>query len=84
MVGKYEDYWKRRYYNWHFCHATNSAINPFPKKPLFLRVHSICLLKTLWENFSFSRSVFYQFGELSAIFIEFGVVVCKLFQFGRV
>ena len=41
------------------------TINPFPG-----------LLKTLWEkekllvtsNFSFSRSVFYSFGELSAIF----------------
>ena len=50
------------------------------------------LLKTLWEeekllvasNFSFSRSVFYQFEELSAIFIRFKIVVCTLFQFQRV
>ena len=49
------------------------------------------LLKTLWEkekllvtsNFSFSHSVFYGFGELSAISIKFEVI-CKLFQFGRV
>ena len=47
--------------------------------------------KTLWEkekllvtsNFSFSHSVFYPFGKLSAIFINLEIVVCKLFQFGR-
>ena len=33
------------------------------------------------SNFSFSRSVFHPFRELSAIFIEFEIVVCKLFQF---
>ena len=67
-------------------------INPFPNKPLFLRVCSTSLLKSLWEkeklhvtsNFSFSQSVFYQFGELSAIFIKLGTVVYKLFQFRRV
>ena len=67
-------------------------INPFPNKPLFLRVCSTILLKTLWEkekllitsNFSFSHSVFYPFEELSAIFIKFKNVVCILFQFGRV
>ena len=50
------------------------------------------LLKTLWEkekllvtsNFCFSRSVFFQFGELSAIIIKFEIAVCKLFQFGSV
>ena len=44
-------------------------------------------LKKLWEkekllvasSFSFSHSVFYPFGELSAIFIKCGIVVCKLF-----
>ena len=53
-----------------------------------------CLLyktfETLWEkekllvmsNFSFSRRVFYPFGELSAIFIKFDFVISKLFQFG--
>ena len=30
----------------------------------------------------FSHSVFYRFGELSAIFINFYFVFCKLFQFG--
>ena len=66
--------------------------NLFPNKPWFLRVCSTSLLKTLREkekllvtsNFSFSHSVFYLFGELSAIFNELEIVVCKLFQFGRV
>ena len=35
------------------------------------------------SNFSFSQSVFYPFGEHSAIFIKFKIVVCKLFQFGK-
>ena len=50
------------------------------------------LLKTQWEkkkllvtsNFFFSHSVFYPFWELSAIFTKHEIVVCKLFQFGRV
>ena len=66
--------------------------NPFPNKPWFLRVSSTSLLKTLWEkekllvtsNFSFSHSVFYPFRELSAIFVKFKIVICKLFQFGSV
>ena len=66
--------------------------NPFPNKPWFLRVCRTSLLKTLWEkekllvrsNFSFSHSVFYLFWGLSAIFIKFKIVVCQLFQFGRV
>ena len=33
------------------------------------------------SNFSFTYSVFYPFRELSAIFIKFKIVVCKLFQF---
>ena len=32
------------------------------------------------SNFSFSHSVFYLFGELSAIFLEVEIVVCKLFS----
>ena len=63
--------------------------NPCPKQTLVLRVCSTILLKTQREkekllvtsNFSFSHSVFYLFGELSAIFIKFKLVV---FQFGRV
>ena len=50
------------------------------------------MLKTLCEketllitnNFSFSHSVFYPFGELSAIFIKIEIVVWKLFQFGSI
>ena len=66
--------------------------NPFPNNPRFLRVCCTSLLKTLREkekllvtsNFSFSRSVFYPFGELSAIFIKLEIVICNFFQFGRV
>ena len=36
------------------------------------------------SNFSFSHIVFHLFGKRSAIFIKFEIVVCKLFQFGRV
>ena len=69
-----------------------TILNPFPNKPWFLCVCSTSLLKTLQEkekllepnNFSFSHSVFYPFGKLSVIFIKFEIVVCKLFQFGRV
>ena len=68
------------------------SFNPFPNKPWFLHVCSTSFFKTLWENekllvtsnFSFSRSVFYPFVELSAIFVNFEIVVCKPFQFGRV
>ena len=66
--------------------------NPFPNKPMFLRVYHTSLLKTLWEkkillvtsNFSFSHSVLYPFGELCYIFTKSEIVVCKCFQFGRV
>ena len=70
----------------------NDHFKLFPNKPWFLRVCCTTLLKTLWEkekllvtsNFSFSPSVFYLFEELSAISIKFKIVVCKLFQIGRV
>ena len=69
-----------------------ALVNPFPNKPWFVRVCSTSPLKTLWEkekllvmsNFSFCHSVFYRFRELSVVFIKFKIVVCKLFQFGRV
>ena len=72
--------------------VNNNAFNPFPNKPWFSRVCSTSLLKTLWEkekllvtsNFSFSHSVFYPNGELPAVFIKTKIVVCKLFQFGKV
>ena len=71
---------------------TKTLLKSFPKKPWFLCVCSTSLLKTLWEkkdlfitrNFSFSQSVFYLFGELSSIFMKTEIVLCKLFQFGRV
>ena len=36
------------------------------------------------KQFLHFHSVFYAFGELSAIFIKFKIFVCNLFQFGRV
>ena len=68
------------------------CFNSFPNKPWFLCVCSTGLLKTLWEkvklldtsNFSFSHSVFYLFGELSAISIKYEIVDSKFFEFGRV
>ena len=67
-------------------------VNPLPNKPWFSLVCSTSHWKTQWEkekllvtsNFSFSHSVFYPFRELSANFIKLKIVVCKLFQFGRV
>ena len=68
------------------------VVHPFPNKPWFLPVCSRSLLKTLLEKekllimrkFSFSHSVLNLFGELSAIFIKFEIVACKVFQFERV
>ena len=68
------------------------SFNPFPNNPWFSRAWRTSLLKTLQKkekllgtsNFSFSHSVFYPVGELSAIFIKFEIVVCKVFQFERV
>ena len=68
---------------------------PFPRQALVWRTSLLKVGKgeiSQWEkekllvtsNFSFSHTVFYPFGELSAIFIKFETVVCKLFQFGRV
>ena len=59
-------------------------LEPFLKQALVLCVCSTSLLKTLWEkekllitsNFSFSHSIFYPFGKLSAIFIKFRIVAC--------
>ena len=67
-------------------------MNPFQNKPLFLLVCRIGLLKTLWKKekllltskVPFSHSVFYPFGEVSAIFITFKIVICKLFHFRTV
>ena len=75
-----------------FSSPTHYWLNPFPHNDAFWRPWETSLLKTLWEkekllvtsNFSFSHSVFLPFGLLSAIFVKFEIVVCKLFQFGRV
>ena len=75
-----------------YCPSDLWNFNLFPNKPRFLHVCSTSLLKTVWEkgkllimsNVSFSHGVFYPFGELFVIFIKFKIVVCKLFQFGRV
>ena len=73
------------------CSVFFFFFNPLLKKPLFLRVCTFSLLKTLREkekllvtsNFSFSHIVFDLFGKLSAIFIKVKTVVCKLFECGR-
>ena len=62
------------------------------KKNLVITCSAVSVLWKLWEkkkllvtsNFSFFHSVFYPFGNPSAIFIIFEVVVTKLFQFGKV
>ena len=67
--------------------------NPFPNKPWVF----ICLQHKSFENIvgkgeivhskrflPFPTVFFYPFGELSATFIKFEIVVCKLFQFGTV
>ena len=55
-----------------------TMINPFPNSTIFL--------KTLWEKKKLlvTHSVFYSFVEISAIFIKFEIVVCKLLQSGPV
>ena len=60
--------------------------------PGFYLSYSTSVLETLQEkekllitsNFYIFHIVFYPFGELSAIFIKFEIVVCKLLQFGRI
>ena len=57
-------------------------------KTLWEKEKLLVTLKTLWEKekllvtsyFTFSHNVFYPNGELSAIFIKFRTVVCKLFS----
>ena len=76
----------------HSLHVSECPFNPFPNKPCFLRVCSTCLLKTMLQkkkllvtsNFSISHGVSYLIGELSAIFIRFEIVTCKLCRFGTV
>ena len=66
-------------------------LNPFPNKPWFLHVCCTSILKKLWKteklllmsNFSFSPSVFYLYGQLSAIYVKLEIVICNLFQFRK-
>ena len=70
----------------------NVRLNPFPNKPLFLPICTRSLLKILWEkekllatsNFFFFQRCFIPFWRTFCYFIKFEIVVCKLFQFGRV
>ena len=69
-----------------------SEFNPFPKQALAFT----CLQYNSFENnvgkgeiarneqFLLFPQCFYRFGELSAIFTKFKIVVCKLFRIGRV
>ena len=60
------------------------SCEPFPKQAFVF----MCLQHRSFENTVGKReiarySVLNLFGELSAIFIKLGIVVCKLFQFER-
>ena len=67
------------------------TLDSFPNKPWFY----VSAVQDFWKhcgkkekllvqsNFSFSQIVFYLFGELSANYIKFEIVVCKLFHFGK-
>ena len=67
----------------------SDKFNPFPNKPWFSRICSKNLSKTLWEkekllvmsNFSFYHSVFYHFGELSAISLNLKLLSANSFSF---
>ena len=65
-----------------------TTLNPFPNKPWFLCVCGTFLSKTLWEKEKllviFPQCFLAPFRELSVIFIKFEIVVCKLFQLGRI
>ena len=74
-------------------HSPALTLNPLPNKPWLLCVCNTSLSKSQWEkekllitsNCSFYPTVFStHFEELSVIFIEFEIVICKLFHFGRV
>ena len=83
---------KDRFFNLLKWVYMEERLNPFPHNDAFWRPGETSLLKTLREkekllvtsSFSFSHSVFYPFGQLSAIFVKFEIVVYKLLQFGRV
>ena len=84
LKTKFENENKQRARTQELTHSHTMTPFDAPGKQAFL--------KTLWvkekllvtSNFSFSHCVFYLFGYFSAIFVKFDIVVCKLFQFGRV
>ena len=67
--GKRGKCWTQAFFPFPKCLLFKGCFKPFPNKPWFLRVCSIGLFKTLWENetlivtsnFSFSHSVFKTF-----------------------
>ena len=95
IVGNVENAGSQHFLPFPQCFPSNKRQNHlftfFQRSPGFY-VSAVQVLKTLREkkkllitsNFSFSHSVFYLDGELSAIFLKFKIVVFKLFQFGRV
>ena len=71
--------------------CTISPTEPFPKQTLvctclqYKSFKNIGKRRTcLWRAILLSLSVFSPFGELSAIFIKFKILVRKVFEFGRV
>ena len=75
-------------YRFYACLWTTLPLTLSQASPVFyVSAVQFFFLKTLRKeekllvksNFSFSHSVFHPFGELSAIFIKFETVVCKLF-----
>ena len=75
-----------------YKHEKDLYFTLFQTSPGFYVSAVLIFLKTLWKkekllvtsNFSFSRSVFYLFRNFSAIIVKRKIVVCKVFQFGRV
>ena len=68
--------------------SRNSGLFTLSQTSPCFYVSAIQVLKTLWEkekllstsNFSFSQSVLYPFGEVSAIFSKSEIVICKHFE----
>ena len=69
----------------YILYMDGAFLKPSPNKPWFLRVSSASILKTLQEKEKLlATSVFYHFGELYAFLIKLEILVCKLFEFGKV
>ena len=84
------------YMQWKFIFSTHFSgtfsLYSFPKQALvFTCLHYKPIENTvgkgeiaLKEQFLLSHSVFYWYGEVSAIFMKFKIVVCIHFEFGSV